>query len=62
MLKFNAIAKLTHRKYGTSSHAAARCTAKNSRMVQPTASHSATMSNSPASRFLAPKNNGAQRR
>src|SRR5580698_4447092 len=58
MARLSAAAKLTHKKYGTNRIAAARRTRTNSLIVQPTASHKATMSNSPASMFLRPKNSG----
>src|ERR1700679_323030 len=54
-----AAIKVIHKKYGTKIRAAAGFTRANSRMVQPTASQSATIQNSPASIFFKPKNTGA---
>src|SRR5260370_42315550 len=59
--RFNALAKPTQIKYGAIIHAAAAFTAENSRMVQAIDSPSATVTNTPAPRFPAPQNTGAQR-
>ena len=60
MAKFNAVAKVTHSQYGSSSTPANVEIFQNDRSVKRMAAHRGTISNNPANELLKPKKSGDQ--